>query len=211
MRVSYPTLPVHFCIPLYVRMLQGSIKANLQKQLKDLDPEGTIQKFLESGGNRPDISHIINRKPKSKKKIGTVMDRPKKKSPSGGSNKRPTEQDTPSYADDEDEKDDKAGDDDDEDKNYPVDEPVKPTKPVRKTPAPAPAPAPAKKAAAPEDDDVYTSVLGELYESLDGAMSNASRGKLVENLKARIENISDPKKRESTVAKIAEMVGGETD
>ncbi len=168
-----------------------------------MDPEGTIQRFLEAGGieggaNRPDISHLINRKPKTKKKSGTVIDRPKKKSP-GTASKRPVE-DTPSYTDD----------DEDEDKNDPEEEPVKepvrePVRPVRKaTPAPAPTPAPAS-ANAP-GDELYTAVLTELYDSLEGKVSNASRGKVVEHLKSRIEGISDPKKRESTVAKIAERV-----
>ena len=170
-----------------------------------MDPEGAIQKFLEAGGiegggERPDISHLINRKPKSKKKSGTVIDRPKKKGPSGASTKRPTETDTPSYADDEE-------DNDDEGKDFPVDEPIKP---ARKAPTPAttPTPAPAKKAPAKVDnDELYMTVLTELYDSLDGKVSNASRGKVVEYLKARIEGINDPKKREATVAKIAEKVG----
>lgn len=41
---------------------KGTTKANLQKQLKDLDPEGVIQKFVTDGGPRPDISSIINKK-----------------------------------------------------------------------------------------------------------------------------------------------------
>ncbi len=60
--------------------LKGSQKANLTKQLKDLDPEGVIRKFLEEKGERPDIAHLVNRKKATKKKNkGTLKDRPKRK------------------------------------------------------------------------------------------------------------------------------------
>jgi hypothetical protein len=42
-------------------------QASLQKQIKDLDPTGEIQKFLSTGGARPDITDVINRKLKPKK------------------------------------------------------------------------------------------------------------------------------------------------
>jgi thiamine pyrophosphate-dependent acetolactate synthase large subunit-like protein len=41
-------------------------QASLQKQIKDLDPTGAIQKFLSTGGTRPDITDVINRKLKPK-------------------------------------------------------------------------------------------------------------------------------------------------
>jgi hypothetical protein len=60
--------------------LKGSQKASLTRQLKDLDPEGVIRKFLEEQGERPDIAHLVNRKKATKKKNkGTLKDRPKKK------------------------------------------------------------------------------------------------------------------------------------
>ena len=40
--------------------LKGSTKANLQKQLKELDPDGAIALFLAGNGPRPDISDRIN-------------------------------------------------------------------------------------------------------------------------------------------------------
>ena len=40
--------------------LKGSAKANLTKQLQDLDPDGKIKKYIEEGGDRPDISDRIN-------------------------------------------------------------------------------------------------------------------------------------------------------
>ena len=39
---------------------KGSTKANLQKQLKDLDPEGVIQRFLEQGGERPGTRLLLS-------------------------------------------------------------------------------------------------------------------------------------------------------
>ena len=42
--------------------VKASTKANLQKQLKDLDPDGVIVKFVRDGGARPDISYLLGRK-----------------------------------------------------------------------------------------------------------------------------------------------------
>eukprot|EP00607_Mallomonas_marina_P008762 CAMPEP_0182419036 /NCGR_PEP_ID=MMETSP1167-20130531/3426_1 /TAXON_ID=2988 /ORGANISM="Mallomonas Sp, Strain CCMP3275" /LENGTH=365 /DNA_ID=CAMNT_0024593611 /DNA_START=43 /DNA_END=1140 /DNA_ORIENTATION=+ len=72
--------------------LRGSTRSNLQKQLKDLDPDGDIQKYLSEGGERPDLSHLINNKPKSKKRSnGTVQDRkPKTKKAKKKSSERET-------------------------------------------------------------------------------------------------------------------------
>ena len=51
-------------------------------------------------------------------------------------------------------------------------------------------------------DEVYTQVLSELFDSLDGKVSNKLRNKVVEYLKSRIESIGDAKKRENTVSKV---------
>lgn len=61
--------------------LKGSQKASLTRQLKDLDPDGVIRKFLEEKGERPDISHLVNRKQdkKKKRKDGTLKDKPKRR------------------------------------------------------------------------------------------------------------------------------------
>lgn len=42
--------------------IKGSTKASLMKQLKELDPDGRISKFLSEGGARPDMSDLINKK-----------------------------------------------------------------------------------------------------------------------------------------------------
>ena len=51
--------------------------------------------------------------------------------------------------------------------------------------------------------EVDTQVLSELFESLDGKISNKMRNKVVEYLKSRIESIGDAKKRENTVSKVS--------
>ena len=168
---------------------KGSTKANLQKQLKDLDPDGTIQKFLESGSKeeRPDISHIVNRKSKKSKKTTS-----KSSSKSKSNTKKPTKNIT--YDEDEEEI---AGvrDEPDEDvkpaaKSAPVrDEPEEDVKPAAKS-APT-----------------YKRVLGELYNSLDGVLPEKERAALVSFLESRIESISDSTKQSSTVTKIAERLG----
>jgi hypothetical protein len=42
--------------------IKSATKSSLQQQLKDLDPDGTIQKFVSEGGPRPDISHLMGRR-----------------------------------------------------------------------------------------------------------------------------------------------------
>lgn len=151
-------------------------QASLQKQLKDLDPEGAIQKFLE-GGERPDISHIINRKSNSKgKKGGSGGDKSlkKKKAPPA-----PTATSSSNYNDD----------DDDE-----SDEIIVPKKKItvgKEQPR----------------EETYVIMLGELYDGLESVLSDDSRANVVEYLKQRIEAISDPLKQAATIRKIAEKLG----
>jgi hypothetical protein len=47
--------------------LKGSSKSSLLRQLKELDPDGRIAKFLKEGGARPDMSDLTNTKPKQQK------------------------------------------------------------------------------------------------------------------------------------------------
>jgi hypothetical protein len=39
--------------------IKGSLKADLSRQLRDLDPDGAIRRFLEEGGERPNLSSAI--------------------------------------------------------------------------------------------------------------------------------------------------------
>jgi hypothetical protein len=142
--------------------------------LKDLDPQGAIQKFLE-GGDRPDISNIINRKskPKGKKAAAGGDKSPKKKLPQA-----PTPQ---SFNDDED--DDIAA----ATENIP-----------KKSP---------QKAKESSSEETYLVMLGELYDGLENVLSDDSRADVVEYLKQRIESITDPARKATTVRKIAEKLG----
>jgi hypothetical protein len=143
--------------------------------LKDLDPQGAIQKFLE-GGDRPDISNIINRKSKPKgKKAAPAGDKsPKKKS----APQAPAPQ---SFNDDDDE--DIAAASEDIPKKSP------------------------QKAKESSSEETYLVMLGELYDGLEGVLSDDSRADVVEYLKQRIESIADPTKKATTVRKIAEKLG----
>ena len=51
--------------------LKGSAKANLTRQLKDIDPDGKIQKFVAEGGERPDLTGMMGKKKSKKKKRKT--------------------------------------------------------------------------------------------------------------------------------------------
>ena len=42
--------------------LKGSVRADLSKQLKDLDPDGRIRDFLEGKTTRPNLSDLISKK-----------------------------------------------------------------------------------------------------------------------------------------------------
>ena len=170
---------------------KGSTKANLQKQLKDLDPDGTIQKFLESGSkeDRPDISHIINRKNKKSKKSTSKSASKSKSTLSDKETKPSTKKPTKNMTYDDDEDDESAG--------------------LRDAPVEAVEAAEEVKAVAKKSAPAYKRVLDELYGSLDGVLSNKERTALVSFLESRIESISDPVKQENTVTKIAERLGDE--
>ena len=155
--------------------------------MKDLDPEGTVQKFLE-GGERPDISHIINRKSSSKGKKGGANDKSikKKKSPPA-SPTASSKSSSSSYDDDDDDNDNDEGDGIIASANVP-----KKKVPVGKEPV---------------REEVYVIMLGELYDGLESVLSDDSRANVVEYLKERIEAISDPLKQAATIRKIAEKLG----
>ena len=143
--------------------------------MKDLDPQGAIQKFLE-GGDRPDISNIINRKskPKGKKAAAAGEKSPKKKN----SPQAPTSQ---NFNDDEDE------------------ETAAPSESIPKKSM--------QKPKESSSEETYLVMLGELYDGLENVLSDDSRADVVEYLKQRIESITDPNKKATTVRKIAEKLG----
>lgn len=42
--------------------LKSANKTSLQAQLKDLDPDGVIARFVRDGGERPDISYLMGKR-----------------------------------------------------------------------------------------------------------------------------------------------------
>jgi len=158
--------------------LKGSTKANLQKQLKDLDPDGVIKKFLEEKGERPDISYLTDRKKKKKSqdKFSAIAERKPKKKPSPSAAPKKSPSSSSSLRDDDDAEDDSPQDD--------------------SSPPPAATRQPAHKI-----------VIQELSESLQSVLSDKQRKQLVDYLQAKIESVEDPAKRDAVVAKIAQRLG----
>lgn len=186
---------------------KAGAKETMKRQLKDLDPQGSIQRYLIEGGDKPDISSLINRPKNNKKKSdsGTLKDKPKKdatKKPSGSKGSKLSSKDL--YGDDA--EDDEGGEETDD---VPVAKPVgRARAPVQPSASKAPSMPAAKEAEVPKKKkELYLVVLGELYESLDGALADKQRNALLALLQERIEAIADPAKRDATVAKIAERLG----
>jgi len=187
--------------------LKGSTKANLQKQLKDLDPDGVIRKFLEEKGERPDISYLIDRKkrkPKKDDKFSAIAERkpPKKKpssSPSSSSSKKGDSTSTEDFSVD--------GDDDQQSARGPLASSSDEQDAL--PPSPEPLPSRNREQPRPAKQPAHVTVLAELSESLEGALSVSARTQLVELLRGKIEAVSDPAKRDGVVAKIAQRLGDE--
>jgi len=161
--------------------LKGSTKANLQKQLKDLDPDGVIKKFLEEKGERPDISYLTDRKKKKKSqdKFSAIAERKPKKKPSPSAVPKKSPSSSSSLRDDDDAEDDTPQDDS----------------------------SPPASAVAASRQPAHKIVLQELSESLQSVLSDKQRKQLVDYLQAKIESVEDPAKRDAVVAKIAQRLG----
>lgn len=214
--------------------LKGSTKANLQKQLKDLDPDGVIKKFVEEKGERPDISYLTDRKKKAKKsadKFSSIAERkPAKKSTGGAAAKTPPpaakktvkgqkgviEDDDDEGGEEDDLREGLRGDDEQEESEAEaqVEEKVVPA--AKRTAAPTPRPAAAASTSDFDDEDddrsdpeTHLVVLNELFDSLQGVLPNKQRKFLVEYLKAKIDAVADPAKREAVVVKIAQKLGAD--
>lgn len=177
---------------------KGSTKANLQKQLKDLDPDGTIQKYLQDGGEKPDISHIINRKSKKKASKGTLKDRPNgdKKKAANKAAKSTMKADDNDYSDNGDV----------EDSNNSKSNNNKDSNISRDINSNSNSNSSGKSATATSS---YQDVLDELYISLDGVIDDGARSKLLNFLSNRLETITDDSKRSATLTKIAQQLGND--
>ena len=201
--------------------LKGSTKANLQKELKALDPDGIIKKFIEDKGERPDISYLIDRKKKSKKddKFSAIAERPKgKKRPPGGTaaSSKSSKSTSPS-TEDLDLRDDGDGDGDNEETAAPAPLPAEkaksPSRPVPRASAEDDGnddegASGGRKPPTPTRPPAYLTVLKELSESLEeSALSASARKQLLDLLKSKIEAVSDVAKMDAVVSKIAAKLG----
>jgi hypothetical protein len=162
--------------------LKSTVKARLERELKELDPTGVIKKFVEEGGERPDISSIIGSP--AKKKSSQPLRKPGNKSTSDKKVKRPTN-------DDDDEDDIKSSNTMKKQEKLPV--PKKNLPKVSKD--------------NDSDDSSNDRVLEALSESLEDILSIRDRKRLIDNLRSRLGEISDPKKRSNAYGKIAERLG----
>lgn len=204
--------------------LKGSTKANLQKELKALDPDGIIKKFIEDKGERPDISYLIDRKKKAKKddKFSAIAERPKgKKRPPGGTaaSSKSSKSTSPS-TEDLDLRDDGDGDGSDGDNEetaapvpLPAEKAKSPSRPVPRASAEDDGKddegaSGGRKPPTPTRPPAYLTVLKELSESLEeSALSASARKQLLDLLKSKIEAVSDVAKMDAVVSKIAAKLG----
>ena len=179
--------------------LKGSAKANLTKQLKDIDPDGKIQQFVNDGGERPDLTGIIGKKkPKKKRKTyGMEKERPppKKKEP----------------------KLDKT-DDNDEDKKK-----AKKRKLSKKEEPPSSDDSSEEiisysatyssysvsysSSSASSSDDSTMKLLNALYDSLNDLMPDSRRQKVCDYILKRLNSIGNAEKREAAAVKISQKLG----
>jgi len=207
--------------------LKGSAKANLTRQLKDIDPDGKIRDFLEGKAERPDLSDQIDASKKAKAEKKTRGDaplkRPKKsssKSPrsSSSSSRRDTDvEDSDLYDDDDDEENErqpkrKAAEEDEDKKQQQQQRLSKQPPQQRKKQAPAPAAPkppspPPSSSSSPGSSVSVQDLLTELNGSLEGVLPPAQKSKLVSYLENRLVRIKDEQKRAGVMIKIAERLG----
>jgi hypothetical protein len=177
----------------------------LQKQLKELDPDGLIQKYVTSGGDYPDIGYILEQKPKKKKTASSSSSSSKAPQKKKSEDKPKPKPKAVNY-DDDDEDDDDDKDDKYNRKNVEDEKPkASKSKPVEDDDDDDSIRVPQKSKS--KDNDVLSSLMSELNDSLTGVIDGPIRSKLIKYLISRIESISDSNKREATISKIAEKLG----
>ena len=156
---------------------KGSTKASLQKQLKELDPDGIIQNYITNGGDRPDIGYILDQKPKKKKTSppsSSSLKSPKKKIED-----KPKPKKVINYEDDDEE--DSRNSKEEEEEKLEDDEEEKPK------PKPKPKPVDNTPKSSPNSNSIVTSIMKELDDSLVGVIDNSTRSKLIKYLTNRVE------------------------
>lgn len=165
--------------------LKGAAKANLNRQLKDIDPDGKIRDFLEGKTERPDLTKEIEDGRKSRqqkdKEMRRKQQRMEKKKAAKRSNKTKgveDEEGDPSLTEDTDNST-AASSNNNNDSNDVA------------------------------NDDAYMQVLRELDGSLVDSLVPAKRKQLINYLKDRIESITNSSKQEEIVLKIVKKLGDE--
>jgi hypothetical protein len=154
--------------------LKGSMKANLQRELKDLDPTGVIQEFVKNGGERPDLGDMFSKKPKSKKRPAKRKAPPPTATSANTSAKDTSPESTPA-----------------------------PT-PAPKKPQPPAVDKNSKSSDGTKDLSVkanYMEVLGKVANTLDGEVEERKIQMLVDYLKSRVEEF-EGETRAKNVGKI---------
>ena len=159
--------------------LKGSTKASLQKQLKLLDPDGKIAKFVTEGGSRPDMSDVINNQTKKKVK--------KNKSPSpstsSSSSSAEKEVEVPKNKDPVMKRRDFQEKKEEEKEEEDLDE-------------------------GGSEDEAFKGLMATLFDSLAGSsLSVAKRRQLIGSLEDRVSRIVDEEKKKTVIAKIGEKLG----
>jgi len=158
---------------------KGSTKASLQKQLKELDPDGIIQNYITNGGDRPDIGYILDQKPKKKKTLSSSSSSSKSPKKKSEDKPKPKPKKIVNYEDDDEE--DSRNSKEEEDEKQEDDEEEKPK------PKPKPKPVDNTPKSSPNSNSILTSIMKELDDSLVGVIDNSTRSKLIKYLTNRVE------------------------
>eukprot|EP01038_Epipyxis_sp_PR26KG_P005017 gene5017-7004_t len=194
--------------------LKGSAKANLTKQLQELDPDEKIRKYLEEGGDRPDISDRVDIAPKKKNPDSSPALKKKKPSrpaDSNNSNKNIDKKKVTTY--DDDDEDELNVDDEEDDLNDDDDVRRAPPKGTQKKRSGVSGGSNSNNKGKNSNNDNKSDsssikkVLDALDDSLDGLVTDSNKKKLIAHLQNRITSISDKTKQTAAITKIAEKLG----
>ena len=184
--------------------LKGSAKANLSRQLKDIDPDGRIQKFVTEGGERPDLTGLMGKKKSKKKKrktYGMEKERPPPKKKEPKLNKTDKSKDTDNGNEDTAEKKQKS-------------------KKIEKPPDVDDSTGESTmsysyssysvsyySSQSSSRDEPTLKLLNALYDSLDGVMPDSKRQNVCGYIQKRLNTISNEDKRNATAVKISQKLG----
>merc|ERR1711871_244359 len=183
--------------------LKGSAKANLTRQLKDIDPDGVIQKFVTEGGERPDLTGMMgqkkNKKKKKRKTYGMEKERPppKKNDPqSKKADKNKLSNDDEEGRDNKKRKSKKSSDDNSIGESSTMSYSYSSYSVIYFS---------SKESSS--SDESTLKLLNALYSSLDGVMPDSKRQNVCEYVLKRLNAISNEEKRDVAAVKISQKLG----